>query len=352
MPSAQDLHREMLVVNGLDATPFNSELVENMKKGGVNCNVVYAGVNLEETLVRYGVLQAHSDSLVMATTVREIREAKRQGRIAIVFNWQHANPIGDNEELLVPYCRLGLRICGLCYNVRNLTGDGCTERTQGGLSLFGERVVRKIKELRMVLDIGGHTCETTSRDVLAVVQGPVVCTHTNCRALRDTPRGMTDDFMRAIARRGGVIGMTCYSYFLTGEGQASVENYLDHIDHAVRTAGVEHVGVGLDQIQYPPAESRTPSQRLPQPPAPSVALTPAEIRSRSQRLPKPPDPYVAPKPRAYPTSSAQWYTKGLETLAQMPNITEGLLRRGYSHANIRQIMGENWLRVYEEVWGE
>jgi membrane dipeptidase len=328
MLSAQALHREAVIVNGLDATPFDAGLVENMKKGGVDCNVVYAGVDLETTIARYRVLKSQSDSIVLATTAREIREAKQKGKIAIVFNWQHVNPIGNNEDLLTMYYGLGLRICGLSYNVRNLVGDGCTERTQCGLSLFGERVVRKIQELRMVLDIGGHTSEATSRDVLDMTRGVVVCTHTNCRALRDNPRCMTDDMMRAIARRGGVIGMTCYGYFLT-EGRATLDTFLDHVDHAVRTAGVEHVGIGLDQIAYPAAR-----------------VNPVELA-----LPPFQDPLPAPRPRAYPVDSAQWYTEGLETIAQMPNVTAGLFRRGHSPANVRQIMGENWLRVYEETWG-
>lgn len=328
MPTAQDLHREAFIVNGLDATPFNAKLVENMRKGGVHCNVVYAGVDPETTLERHRVLNSEAGSLMLATSAREIRAAREKGKIAIVFNWQHVNPIGNDANMLEMYYDLGLRICGLCYNVRNLVGDGCTERTQGGLSRFGERVVRKVQELRMVLDIGGHTSEATSRDVLEMTRGVVVCTHTNCRTLRNNPRCMTDEMMRAIARRGGVIGLTCYGYFLT-EGHATLETYLDQVDHAVRTVGVEHVGIGLDQIEYPPESNA----------------------SVEAALPSFEDPLAAPRPRAYPLDSSQWYTEGLETIAQMPSITEGLLRRGYSEENVRQIMGENWLRVYEEAWG-
>jgi len=103
------------------------------------------------------------------------------------------------------------------------------------------------------------------------------------------------------------------------------------VDRAVRTAGVEHVGLGLDQIQYPPPKDPSP------------------VRAGLER---PRDPFVAP-PRAYPQGMAYYsYTEGLENLHQVPNVTEGLLRRGYSPANIRQIMGENWLRVYQEVWGQ
>jgi membrane dipeptidase len=320
----EDLHGHLLVVNGTDACPFDDLLLERLKKGGVTCNVVHGGTtarDFEELLL---FIRAHSNEMVLATTVREIREAKRVGKIAIVFNWQHCNAIGSDVHLLATFQRLGISICNLCYNVRNLIGDGCTERTQGGVSLYGERVIQEINKLGLVLDIGGHTCETTSWDALKVSKGPVICSHTNCRALRNNPRCITDDLMRAIAARGGVIGMTCYGHFLTDSGHATIDLFFEHIDHAVRTAGVDHVGIALDQIEYP------------QPP-------PAPIDGVED------DPYVSPA-KAYPKNYFS-YTRGLETPAETPKITEGLLLRGYSAADVAKIMGENWLRVYEQAWG-
>lgn len=187
--------------------------------------------------------------------------------------------------------------------------------------------LRKINELRMALDIGGHTSEATFWDALHVAKGPVICTHTNCRALRNNPRCMTDDFMRAIAAMGGVIGITCYGYFVTDKPTATLDLFLDHIDHAVRTAGADHVGIALDQIVYSPPPPGTPDE---------------EVQD---------DPYVTPTPRAYPKSSDQWYTKGLETVGETPKITGGLMRRRYGPTDIGKIMGEDWLRGYEQVWG-
>jgi membrane dipeptidase len=323
MTDAEQLHRELMIVNGTDAAPTDDALVERMKQGGVTCNVVYGGTNLDDTADLYRFIGSHPKELVFATSVKQIREAKQQGKTAIVFNWQHSNSIGSDLELLATYHRLGIMICGLCYNVRNLTGDGCVERTACGLSLFGERVVKRINELRMVLDIGGHTSEATGRDALEVSKGPVICSHTNCRAITDNPRCMTDDFMRALAKRGGVIGITCYGFFVTKTNKSTIPLFLDHIDHAVKVAGADHVGIALDQIQYPPPPGNNEEEN--------------------------PDPYVTP-PRAYPRNSYS-YTEGLEDLAGTPKITAGLLQRGYAPGDIRKIMGENWLRVYEEVWG-
>jgi membrane dipeptidase len=134
---------------------------------------------------------------------------------------------------------------------------------------------------------------------------------------------MTDDLMRAIARTGGVIGITCYGNFVS-KTDATVTRFLDHVDHAVKIAGGDHVGVALDQIQYPPPQSG------------------ADADSGD-------DPFVSPI-SAYPKNYFS-YTKGLESVAEMPTITEGLLQRGYSSGEVAKIMGENWLRVYEQVWG-
>jgi membrane dipeptidase len=322
--SAEELHRQLLVVNGVDACPFDEVLIQRLRKGGVTCNVVHGGTTAQDFEELLLFIRDHSDEVMLAKTVKEIREAKRLGKVAIVFNWQHCNALGSDEHLLASFQQLGISICNLCYNVRNLTGDGCTERTQCGLSLFGERVVREINRLRLVLDIGGHTSESTSWDALKIARGPVICSHTNCRALRDNPRCMTDDLMRAIAARGGVIGMTCYGHFLTDKGNASLDTFLDHVDHAVQTVGADHVGIALDQIQYP------------QPP-------PSPLDRYDD------DPYVSPA-KAYPENYFS-YTKGLETAAHIPNITAGLLARGYSPADVTKVMGENWLRVYEQVWG-
>jgi len=321
---AKELHRQTIVVNGTDACPFDESLIKRLKEGGVTCNVVHGGTTMRDMADLIEFIHAHSEEVMLATSVREIREAKKQERIAIVFNWQHCNAIGSDPELLTTFQRLGISICNLCYNVRNLIGDGCTERTHCGLSLYGERVIRKINELGLMLDLGGHTSESTSWDALKVSTGPVICSHTNCRALRNNPRCISDELMRAIAARDGVIGMTCYGYFLTDKGNATIDLFLDHIDHAVRTVGADHVGIALDQIEYP------------QPP-------PAPIDGVED------DPYVSP-PSAYPKNYFS-YTQGLETPADVPKITKGLLQRGYSPSDITQIMGENWLRVYEQAWG-
>lgn len=321
----RQLLSEITVVNGLDASDFDEGLIRSMRSGGLHANLVTGlrnGVrpimSLDSPHLRF--VREQSRELHLATSVEEITRARNDGRIAIVFGWQVADGIGENEEMLEGFHRLGLRSCGLAYNVGNYVGSGCVDPAQGPLSRFGERVVEKLQELRIVVDIGGHCSEATSLDALRVARGPVVCSHTNPRALRDNPRNMTDALMLAIARTGGVVGITTFNFFLAAAGQASIEDYLKHIDYAVRLLGDEHVGLGLDQII-------------------------------GRQITGPVDPRKFP-PTAYPPMYEDWiYVDGLADFSGVPQITAGLIARGYSQEAITRIMGGNWLRVWREVWG-
>jgi membrane dipeptidase len=316
---------ELTIVNGLDASDFDDGLIRSMRAGGIHANVVTGlrgGVrplmSLDSPHLRY--VRERSDELALAQTVADIEQARHDGRIAIIFAWQVADGIGENDEMLEGFHRLGLRSSGLSYNVGNFIGSGCVDPAQGPLSRFGEQVVERMQELRIVVDIGGHCSEATSFDVLRIARGPVVCSHTNPRALRDTPRNMTDELMLGIARTGGVVGITTFNFFLAGDRQAGIGDFLDHIDYSVRLLGDEHVGLGLDQIIGRQIAGPVDQRKFP--------------------------------PTAYPPMYEDWiYVAGLEDFSGVPLITAGLIERGYSQESIARIMGGNWLRVWKEVWG-
>jgi membrane dipeptidase len=326
MREAHALQDEIVVVNGLDASDFDDLAVRSLAAGGVHANVVTgfrAGVRplLSFDSPHLTYVRQRSDALVSANTVADIQSARAQGKIAIVFGWQVADAIGENESALEGFQRMGLRSSGLSYNVGNYVGSGCVDPAQGPLSHFGVRVVEKLQELRIVVDVGGHCSEATSFDALRVAKGPIICSHTNPRALRQNSRNMTDELMRAIAGTGGVIGITAFNFFLANVApRSTIEDYLRHIDYVVKLVGVEHVGIGLDH-------------------------------TIGRRMVGPVDPRRFPV-EAYPPMYEDWsYVQGLEDFSGVPRVTAGLMARGYSAEAIRQIMGGNWLRVWREVWG-
>jgi membrane dipeptidase len=207
--------RSTLVVDGLDPSALTEHYVGMLKAGGVHCWHRTAG-DVDDFATEYRFLDKHSDRIVPATTVRAIREARQQNKIALLFGWQGAglvlpselNPLVPVSTPLRAYYQLGLRIVGLAYNIANEFGGGNLD-PDVGLTSLGRRLVSEIHELRIVLDVAGHTNEKTSFEAIAISQGvPVICSHSNVRALNENPRCISDPMVEAIAKTGGVIGIS------------------------------------------------------------------------------------------------------------------------------------------------
>jgi membrane dipeptidase len=223
---------------------------------------------------------------------------------------------------------MGLRIVGIAYNVANVFGAGDLEPNIG-LTRAGRRLVEEIHSLRIVLDVAGHTGEQTSLDALAMSSGvPVICTHTNVAAIADNPRCTSDRVMEAIAKTGGVIGVSAVNDFhVRGRKDANVphsprvdvEKYIDQFDYIRKLVGVDHIGLGPDFID-------------------GMKLNFDAVNST-----------VIPREMV---SEGPWlYVQGFETISELPNVTRAFIKRGWSTAEIHKVLGENWLRVYEKVWG-
>lgn len=315
LQEARQFHDRLTVVNGLDASGFNERLVANLREGGVDVNVV-GGTNRRFILER-------PDELVQGTSVRALEQGVGRGRIGIVFGFQSPDALRGDIASVPDFHQRGLRICGIAYNVGNEMGSGCVDPDPGGLSHLGVQLVEALEASRIVVDVGGHCSEATSFDAIAMATRPVVCSHTNARALRDSPRATTDELMRAIADTGGVIGITAFRHFVAAPGAAAtVSEYVDHISHVAGLVGVDHVGLGFDFIY---TRERTGPM------------------SSSITFP----------PEAYPQTYDEWtYVDGLSNHSGAPLVTATLLERGYPPADVEKIMGLNWLRVWREVWGE
>lgn len=326
---AADLHRQALVVDGLNATWLDEVRVDLLKQGGVDCAVKGAG-DVAEHARLLSFIDDHSQDVTRATTVKEIRQAKQDGKIAIIFEWQSADPLigdGDPAVTLRAYHELGLRIVGIAYNTVNVFGGGSLE-PRFGLTRLGARLVEGIHKNNILLDVGGHTAEQAAFDALEISKGrAVVCTHTNIRTLNNNPRCMSDKLIEAIADTGGMIGITAFSDFMARNPsnnhldrtpQVGLDTYLDQIDYVRRLVGADHVGVAADNVE-----------------AEDIAIPISDNLS----------------PEAY--SRTPWfYAKGFESIAEYPNVTKGLLDRGWSPADVCKVIGENWLRVYEKAWGD
>lgn len=240
-----------------------------------------------------------SPDLILATGAADVRRAKAEGRLAGVIGLEGAEALQGDLGVLRSLYRLGLRNLGLTWSLRNEAADGVFEaETGGGLTRFGVALVKEANRLGIMVDIA-HLAPAGVRDVLALSEAPVVASHANARAVCDHPRNLTDEQLEALAARGGVVGVTFVPSFVSAESEGqSIEGLLDHIDHIVRTVGVDYVGLGSDFDGYDGAQ-----------------------------------------------------LVGMADVTAFPAITAGLVARGYGEEAVRKVLGMNWLRVFEQVAG-
>ena len=192
------------------------------------------------------IVTANSDRVGLAETAEDILRLKAQGKKAILRGIENGYAIGCDISLLGHFKRRGIVYMTLCHNGDNDICDSARGNAEhGGLSPFGREVVQEMNRLGILVDMS-HAAETSFYDALELSKVPIVCSHSSARALCDHPRNLTDDQMRALAKRGGVAQTTVYQGFLRKDGQATIIDAVEHLCHAARIMGVEHVGLGTD----------------------------------------------------------------------------------------------------------
>jgi len=177
------------------------------------------------------VCATHPDRLLKFSSASDLLEAKRSGRLAIIYGFQDTTPLGEDLDRLDTFRALGLRIVQLTYNKRNLVGDGCLEPGNAGLSRFGNALVERMNATAMLIDLS-HCGQRTTEEAIAASKRPVAITHSGCNAVYAHPRNKNDDTLRRLAARGGVIGIYHMPY-LRSAGPPTSDDVIAHIEHAL-----------------------------------------------------------------------------------------------------------------------
>ncbi len=250
--------------------------------------------------------------LCLIESVDDIVAARTRGDLALSFNLQGTNALSGSIEMVGLFYALGVRHMLLAYNKKNLVGDGCHERTDSGLSLFGLELIEEMNRVGMLVDCS-HTGYRTSMEAMEVSSAPVIFSHSNPRALWEHDRNIRDEQARACAATGGLIGVNGVGIFM-GEDDSSTATLARQIDYYVQLVGPEHVGLGLDYV-YDPEDMRRSMADMKSPPKGNYG----NMRS-----------FFQPE--------------------QLPELTDLLLERGYPEVAIRGILGENFLSVARRVW--
>jgi len=264
--------------------------------------------------------------LRMALTADDVRRARADGEHALIGFSQPLHGFARDIDVIEKVYQQGLRVLLLTYNTTNVCGCGCTERLDHGLTNFGIEVVAKANELGIIMDTSHNGVQTTM-EVCEFSRHPVTANHTNARALFDHPRCKTDDQIRAIAGTGGLIGISCVPFFLAGDPrEASITHVLDHVDHVSDLVGWRHVGIGSD---WPHALPKNVLRDV---------FSEATMRLLGGGA-------------GEDLGDTLFNVTGFDDYLDYPNITRGLVSRGYTDEQIKGILGENSLRIFEQVCG-
>jgi membrane dipeptidase len=327
------LHRESIIIDAVCPLLRNKRHVDWYYEGGVTVATptIASAEGVAATLrsiASWKTAIAADPKLVQVDSVAGIEAAKRDGKLGLLFHFQGTGPIEDEPELVHAYKALGVGVIQLAYNVKNFVGDGADERTDAGMSYFGERLIKALNDARIVVDCS-HTGVQTSFDAIEFSSRPVIVSHGNPRALHNVRRNLPDDLIKAIAASGGVVGAVGFPGFVSASPRPTLDQFIDHIAYLADLIGIDHVGLGIDyyNAQYPVMTD-----------AEATAWYKVQLANGRWR------PGTYPPPPHY-------YPEGIETPRTMPNLTRRLGERGFQPADIKKILGGNWIRVYRAVWG-
>jgi len=268
-----------------------------------------------------GFVGRNTEVFSLVGTAADLDRAKAKKKIAVIMGLQNADEFRDVKDVKAFY-QLGLRCAQLTYNTQNLLGSGSTERVDGGVSDYGVEIIKAMNDVGMLVDVS-HSGDRTTLDAIELSPKPIAITHSNCRALNNHPRLKTDEAIKKLAAKGGVMGITGVRMFVRDKEPTTIEDIVDHIDHVVKLVGIEHVGIGSDSdlLGY----DRMPPEQLKQ------------LRA------------------AYKASYAfrdRIDTDGFDHPQKVYDLTDALLRRGYSDANIELVLGGNFRRLLGATWAQ
>lgn len=323
---ALTLHKEAIVIDGLEVSNWSRAVFQNMNEGGLTA--VNATIAIIENFVRtmeniawwQKAFEIHRDLISQIYTIDDIKNIKQTRKTGIIFGFQNLSPIEDDIDRLDIFHNLGVRVIQMTYMEANYAGQGCLERIDAGLTHFGLEAVERMNQLGILIDLS-HVGHQTTMDTIDASLKPVVFTHANPRSICDHPRNKLDEAIKAVARKGGVIGATIFPVFLPAGNRSTIKDVVDVIKHLADMVGIDHVGIGTDFTEGQPREWF------------DWILTGKSKKGPALSLEH---PLVNPE--------------GIQSAKDFPNLTAALLTRGFSDTDVRKIMGLNFLRVFQEVW--
>jgi len=312
--------------------PMSADMLKNAVASGITgANLTVNGGDFEQTVAKIARWEAeidrHSDALQRVRSVDHLLEAKRSGRLGVIYGFQDAVPVGRDLGRLEVFGNLGVKVIQLTYNVRNLVGDGCLEPGNAGLSNFGHALVERMDEMGTIVDLG-HCGQRTTAEGITASRNPVAISHSACKAVAPHPRSKRDEELKSMADRGGVVGIYLMPFLSPGR-VPTADDVIAHIEHALDVCGEDHVGIGSDL-------SVTPIDM-------SDEYWSAHRKFVQARI----DQGIA-APNEDP--NILFTVPELNNVHRLDMIADRLAAKGHRPAVVEKVIGGNWLRLFREVW--
>ena len=317
-----------LIIDGLNVSNWESENVyRDLNKGNVNAiNATTAtwenySQTLDNIAVWYSKFNNRTD-ISLVRKVDDIFKASDNGQVGIIIGFQNASPIENNLDYLYTFDELNVKIIQFTYHERNLLGNGCYERVDEGITNFGIDAIKIMNEVGILIDLS-HVGLVTTMETIDYSEKPIAITHANPKSYHNVPRNKTDEALKLMASKGGIVGVTAIAPFLKKGNASTVEDYVEAISYTVDLVGIDHVGVGTDFTQDQPEEfwRYIGSQQGTKFPSTFTDVT---------------------TPSNYPIN--------FETPDKFPVLIDTMENKGFSSEEIAKILGLNWIRVFQEVW--
>jgi membrane dipeptidase len=336
---AAKLYRSALVLDCNCAPPLEEKLplpqsdLDMARNSGVNVlKFSLAGINegfadtVDDIAWVQKLIEVHPAYFMQVRVPGDIQRAKAEGKMGIILSFESADMLEGKVERLELFGNLGVRVMQLSYNRKSPFAAGVMEPNAGGLTPLGRDAVKKMNELGIAVDLSHANAQTTA-DAIAASSRPVIMSHAGCAAIHPHPRNKTDEQLRALADKGGVMGIYDLPYLAASPKQPTVDDYMAHMEHALKVMGEEHVGVGSDSSIQPFDTS----------PKGMAEFEKSEKMRQQSGL-------------AAPEEDRPTYVVGLNMPRRIEVITDELLKRGYSTSVAEKVIGANFAKVLTAIW--
>ncbi|MFK0572048.1 membrane dipeptidase [Endozoicomonas sp.] len=327
---SQTLHNELIVIDGLQYSNWNREIFEQLHAGGVtmvHATIVYHE-QIRETLLRIAQWNRHfennGDLIMPVKGTSDIRRAKELGKVGVMFGAQNCSSIEDDIGMIEIMRELNLMIMQLTYNNQSLLACGCYEAEDSGVTRFGRQAIAEMNRVGMVVDMS-HSGERSTLEAIEISERPIVISHANPTSFHAAKRNKSDTVLKELGDSGGLLGFSLYPFHLKNGSDCTLDDFCDMVARTAELMGVTQIGIGTDLCQDQPVDILE--------------------WMRNGRWSKAMDYGEGSKNNASWPQSLPWFKDSRD----FPNITTGLLARGFTADDVARIMGLNWLNFLEDA---